>query len=87
MLLCNTNNRGIEELPFGINHRRIVSFSLKKGEKAEIRKRIINRIMNNIQILKEQRMLFGNAMEMQEARETLTKLLWYGLSHVLTPSS
>lgn len=54
----------VEELPFDINHRRIVNFSLglsveNEEEKSESKKAVLGKISETIKLLKEQNMLYG----------------------------
>lgn len=58
----------VEELPFDINHRRIVNFSLglsldndkeKEREKSESKTIVLGKISESIKLLKEQNMLYG----------------------------
>lgn len=83
ILLYDKDMGEIEDIPFDINHRRIVSFSLQgEGEKAGIRGRLLSCIVKTIEILDREHRLHGGSAETVKAQKTLRQLLQAGLERV-----
>lgn len=79
VLICCGDYGDIEQLPFDINHRRILKYSLQDASKADVRKIITGNIAHTIEILLENNRLYGSKPEITEARKTLTLLLSTGM--------
>ena len=70
----------IEELPFDINHRRIISFPLEScEEKAKMRDYVLSCTTATIQILEQEHRLYGGSAETVNSQSALGQLIRTGL--------
>jgi len=82
VLLYNSDCGEVEELPFDINHQRMLGYSLQDTKKSEERDKVIRSIANTISILKAKGEIHGGQTQLICARRELSGILWRALGRI-----
>ena len=82
VLVHNLDTGDVEQLPFDMNHQRVVAYSLREETKAKARDNIIKCVSMTLEILKEKRMLHGGQPDILRACQELESIIGEGMKSV-----